>query len=66
MVTESLAVTAKTSAQDTTPGHTFSTAALILSTTSKPRADLKFGAALFSPTNEDVSSRRTDPSQPYK
>lgn len=54
------------SAQETTPGHTFSTADFMLSTTSNPLAELTFGAALFSPVNEDVSSRRIDPSHPCK
>lgn len=64
METESLAATANISAQETTPGHASSMADFILSTTSKPLAELKFGAALFSPVNEDVSSRRIDPSHP--
>lgn len=62
--TESLAAMAKISAQETTPGQTFSTADLMLSTTSNPRAEFRFGLAFFSPVNEDVSSSSTDPSQP--
>ena len=54
------------SAQETTPGHTFSTADLMVSTTSNPLAELAFGAAFFSPVNEDVSSRRIDPSHPCR
>lgn len=56
---------AKISAQETTPGQTFSTADLMLSTTSNPRAEFRFGLAFFSPVKEDVSSSSTDPSQPY-
>ena len=65
MVTESLAAIAKTSAHETTPGHTFSTADLMLSTTSNPRTELRLGAAFFSPVKEDVSSSSNDPSHPY-
>lgn len=65
IVTESLAARATTSAQETTPGHTFSIADFMSSITSKPLAELRFGVALFSPVNEDVSSRRSDPSHPY-
>lgn len=64
MLTESLALIASISAHETTPGHTLSTADFILSTTSNPLADLKLGAARFSPMKEDVSSRRIDPSHP--
>lgn len=42
------AARARMSAQDTTPGHEFSTAVLMLSTTSKPRVEFVFGAASFS------------------
>lgn len=63
--TESLAVIAKISAQDTTPGHTFSTAVLIRSMTSKPLRELLFGLAVFSPLKVGVSSNNTDASQPY-
>lgn len=52
------------SAQETTPGHTFSTADFMVSKTSNPLTELTFGAAFFSPVNEDVSSRRIDPSHP--
>lgn len=65
MLTASLAAIAKTSAHETIPGQTLSTADLILSMTSNPRAELAFGAAFFSPVNEDVSSSRIDPSHPY-
>lgn len=64
MTTESRAVMANKSAQETMPGHTFSTADLMLSTTSNPLTEFWFGAAVFSPVNVDVSSRRIDPSQP--
>nr|GMC94312.1 hypothetical protein CR513_47686 [Ipomoea batatas] len=50
---ESREAMAKMSAHDTTPGQTFSTADLIWSMTSNPRADWKLGAALFSPVKED-------------
>lgn len=66
MVTESLATIVNISAQETTPGHTFSTADFILSTTLYPLTDLAFGTAFFSPVNDDVSSSRIDPSHPYK
>jgi hypothetical protein len=56
---------ANISAHETTPGHTFSTADFILSTTSNPLAELRFGTAFFSPLKLDVSSRRIDPSHPY-
>lgn len=62
--TESLAAIARTSAQETTPGHTASTADLIWSITSNPRAEFLFGFAFFSPANFDVSSSRMDPSHP--
>lgn len=64
MTTESLAVMAKISAQETTPGQTFSTAVLILSMTSKPLAEFLFGIAFFSPVKFDVSSRNKEASQP--
>lgn len=65
MATESREATANMSAHETTPGHAFSTADLILSTTSKPLAEALFGTAFFSPVKLDVSSRRIDPSHPY-
>lgn len=64
ITTESLAAMAKMSAQETTPGHTDSTLAFILSTTSKPLMELLLGPAVFSPVNDDVSSNSIDPSQP--
>lgn len=64
MTTESREATAKMSAQETTPGHAFSTADLMLSTTSNPLTEFRFGRAPFSPVNDDVSSRRIDPSHP--
>lgn len=57
---------ANTSAQETTPGQAFSTADLMLSMTSNPRAELRLGTAFFSPVKEDVSSSRTDPSHPCR
>lgn len=65
IATESRAVIANTSAHETTPGHTFSTEDFILSTTSNPLAELRFGIAFFSPVNDEVSSSRIDPSHPY-
>nr|ACR36102.1 unknown [Zea mays] len=48
------------SAHDTTPGHAASTFRLMVSMTSKPRTEFRFGPAVFSPP----ASRRIDPSQP--
>lgn len=62
--TESRAVMASISAQETAPGQAFSTADLMLSMTSNPRAELRLGTAFFSPVKDDVSSSRTDPSHP--
>lgn len=56
---------AKISAHDTTPGHTASTLDLMLSTTLNPLMELLLGRAVFSPVKDEVSSRRTDASQPY-
>jgi len=64
MTTESLAAMAKISAQDTTPGHTFSTAVLILSMTLNPRADRLLGIACCSPVKLAVSDKSIDPSHP--
>ena len=63
----SRAARATMSAQETTPGQTSSTLALIWSMTSYPRTELLFGAAVFSPTNPvaGTSSRRMDASQPW-
>ena len=55
---------AKISAQDTTPGHAFSTADLMLSITVNPRAELRLGPAFCSPVKLDVSSSRIEPSHP--
>lgn len=57
-------MTAKISAQETMPGHAFSTVDLMLSMTSNPLTEFTFGAALFSPVKLDVSSRSSDPSHP--
>lgn len=62
--TESRAERVKISAQETTPGQTFSTFFFMLSIMSKPRTDLLLGAAVCSPVNVGVSSKRIDPSQP--
>ena len=64
ITTESREAMAKISAQETTPGQTFSTLALISSTTLNPLTELLLGAAVFSPVKEEVSSRSIDPSQP--
>lgn len=62
---ESRAARARISAHETTPGHTFSTASFMSSTTSNPRTEPLFGLAVFSPVNVELSSNRIDPSQPY-
>lgn len=64
LTTESLAEMARISAQDTTPGHAASTADLMLSITSNPRAEFLLGFAFFSPVKLDVSSSRIEPSHP--
>ena len=62
--TESLAATAKMSAQDTTPGHKFSNWDLMVSITSKPLIDFLLGRASLSPS---LTSNSTDASHPcYK
>ena len=63
--TESRAATATMSAQETTlPLQAALTAALMRSITSKPRIELTFGEAFFSPVKKGVSSSRIDPSHP--
>lgn len=64
MTTESLAVMAKTSAHETTPGQAFSTADFIWSITSNPLTEPLLGRAVFSPVKLEVSSSRIDPSHP--
>ena len=61
---ESLAATAKISAQDTTPGHKFSNWDLIVSITSYPLSE-GFGPTFFSPGSVAVLSKSTDASHPY-
>lgn len=61
---ESLAAMARISAHETTPGQAFSTADFILSITSNPLAEFRFGFAVFSPVKEEVSSSRSEPSHP--
>lgn len=56
---------AKISAQETTPGQTFSNAALISSTTSNPAAEWLLGRASFSLSMPSALSSKIDPSQPY-
>lgn len=63
--TESLAAMARMSAHETVAGHTVSRSAFIESITSNPRRELRFGGAVFSPTNPSVSSNNTEPSHPY-
>lgn len=65
MDTASLATKAKISAQETTPGHFFSTADLAASITSKPLTD-RFGAASFSAWLLLVEFKSTEPSHPCK
>lgn len=62
--TESLAATARISAQETTLGHKLSTLDFMLSITSKPLIVLAFGPAVCSPVKLDVSSNSTDASHP--
>lgn len=63
--TEASAASARMSAQETTPGQTFSTAVLMSSTTSKPRTEFLLGAASFSLCMLSLLSSRMEPSQPY-
>ena len=63
-LTEASAARARISAQETTPGQTYSTVILIASITSKPRRELLFGGASFSLTIAVLLSSKTDPSQP--
>jgi hypothetical protein len=65
MTTLSLAAMVRMSAQETTPGQTFSTADLTASMTSKPLTEALLGVAIFSPWKLDVSSSSNDASQPY-
>lgn len=55
---------ARMSAQETTPRHEHSRAALMRSTTSNPRADLKLGAACFSLCILGLSSSKIEASHP--
>lgn len=64
--TESLAATARMSAQETTPGHMLSNWDFISSMTSKPLRELALGKELFSPVKFAVSSNKTDASHPCK
>lgn len=59
--TASLVAMTMTSAQDTTPGHIFSIAALTKSITSYPLT-LRFGGAVFS---LELPSSRIDASHPF-
>lgn len=64
ITTESRAAMAMISAQETTPGHTLSTCDFMLSITFRPLMEFLLGTAVCSPVKEEVSSRRTDASQP--
>lgn len=60
--TESRVAIVSISAHDTIPLHALSTAVLMVSTTSNPLAELRFGNASFSLSSP---SRNMDPSQPF-
>ena len=62
----SRAAIASMSAQETTPGHIFSTSDLTISITLKPLTESLFCNAVLSPVNEGVSSSKTEASQPYR
>jgi len=62
---ETLAPSARISAQDTTLGQASSTAALIWFTTSKPLIELLFGKAPCSLTIVSESFNKSDASQPF-
>jgi len=62
--TESLAVKARISAQETTPGHSASTTLFIVSMKPKPRR-VRFGGESFSAWLPCVEFTSTDPSQPW-
>lgn len=62
---ESLAARARMSAQETVPGHSLSSAALIWSTTSNPLTELRLGLESFSLTILGLLSSRIDASQPF-
>jgi len=63
--TESLAATARISAQETTPGHKLSNSDLMLSITPKPLMEFTLGPADCSPVKLDVSFNSTDASHPW-
>ena len=54
------------SAQETVALQEASTFVLMASMTSNPRTELALGPAPFSPVKVDVSSRRMEPSQPWR
>ena len=60
----SLAANAAISAQETTPGHAFSSLDFALSMTLNPRRLGLFAGESFSAVFEGVESIKTDPSQP--
>lgn len=63
---ESLAASARMSAQETVSGHSFSSAALISSTTLNPLAEFRFGFERFSLMIVPELSNNTEPSQPCR
>lgn len=62
--TASLAAKVRMSVQETVEGHAFSNSLLMLSITSNPLTEFRFGNEFFSPLELSVSSNSTDPSQP--
>lgn len=62
--TAACAAIAKMSAHETVPLQVASTFDLMVSITSKPLIEFALGNAFFSPVKFDVSSNRTDASQP--
>lgn len=63
-LTPSRAARATMSAHETVALQAASTRVLMVSMTSNPRTEFRFGKAFFSPVNVAVSSRRIDASQP--
>ncbi|OAY84397.1 hypothetical protein ACMD2_02060 [Ananas comosus] len=64
--TPSRAARARMSAHETVALQAASTFDLMVSMTSKPRTEFRFGKAFFSPVKVAVSSKRIEPSQPCK
>ena len=63
--TEASEARAKMSEQETMPGQAFSRAVLILSTTLNPLVEFALAGAFFSLWMLEVSSSKSDPSQPF-